>query len=65
MDHYKAEKKSVTSSYQQSFRIDDLLTRKVNDQQPDHFGRLLSPESEAQEATSSSKSIQHSDRVSS
>ena len=65
MDHYKAEKKPVTSSYQQSFRIDDLLTRRVNDQQPDHFGKLPSPETGSQEPTSSGNSIQQSDRVSS
>lgn len=35
------EKKSMF--YQQSFRIDDLLTaRKVVDQQPDHFSTTLS-----------------------
>lgn len=28
-------------NYQQSFRIDDLLTRKVPDQQPDHFSTTL------------------------
>ena len=33
----------MLSSYQQSFRIDDLLTRKAVEQQPDHFGTLSSP----------------------
>lgn len=31
------DKKTLFSSYQQSFRIDDLLTRKAIDPQPDHF----------------------------
>ncbi len=32
-----------TSPYQQSFRIDDLLTRRDIEQQPDHFPKLPSP----------------------
>ena len=38
MNPCKSGKKSpVLSSYQQSFRIDDLLRQKVIEQQPDHF----------------------------
>ena len=38
MDPCKSEKKSpVLSSFQQSFRIDDLLRHKVIEQQPGHF----------------------------
>lgn len=31
------DKKNLMAPYQQSFRIDDLLTRKVSEQQPPHF----------------------------
>ena len=39
MDNCRGDKKPPMSTYQQSFRIDDLLTRKVieQQQQPDHF----------------------------
>lgn len=37
MDPQLSCKKSLTPPYQQSFRIDDLLTRKAIEQQPDHF----------------------------
>lgn len=64
MDHCKGDKKSVLASFQQSFRIDDLLTRKVDDQQPDHFGKLHSPANGSQDPPSASNNIEHSDRVS-
>lgn len=31
------DKKNLMAPYQQSFRIDDLLTRKASEQQPGHF----------------------------
>lgn len=31
------DKKTLMAPYQQSFRIDDLLTRKASEQQPGHF----------------------------
>ena len=31
------DKKNLMAPYQQSFRIDDLLTRKASEQQPPHF----------------------------
>ena len=38
MHHHHLDKKNVFASYQQSFMIDDLLTRsKGNDSQPDHY----------------------------
>ena len=37
MDPQLVCKKSLTLPYQQSFRIDDLLTPKAIEQQPDHF----------------------------
>lgn len=42
MDSQLGCKKNLTSPYQQSFRIDDLLTRKVIEQQPDHYSHLSS-----------------------
>lgn len=37
METVKLDKKSLMAPYQQSFRIDDLLTRKATEQQPGHF----------------------------
>ena len=41
-----AEKKGMLS-HQQSFRIDDLLTRRAIEQQPDHFGTISSPDQDS------------------
>ena len=43
MESCKSDKKNILSPYQQSFRIDDLLTRRAIEQQPDHFSSLHSP----------------------
>lgn len=43
MESCKSDKKNIPSPYQQSFRIDDLLTRRAIEQQPDHFSSLHSP----------------------
>lgn len=37
MESLKMDKKNLMAPYQQSFRIDDLLTRKASEQQPGHF----------------------------
>lgn len=44
MDNCRGEKKPLLSTNQQSFRIDNLLTRKVieQQQQPDHYS-MYSP----------------------
>ena len=43
MESLKMDKKNPMAHYQQSFRIDDLLTRKANEQQPGHFCPPLHP----------------------
>ena len=43
MESLKLDKKNLMAPYQQSFRIDDLLTRKASEQQPGHFCPPLHP----------------------
>ena len=49
------EKKGMLS-FQQSFRIDDLLTRRAIEQQPDHFGTISSPRGRDQDSTTKDRS---------
>ena len=66
MDNCRGDKKPPLSTYQQSFRIDDLLTHKAieQQQQPDHYSMYPSTKIESNNGILNLTTRTHDDMVS-